>query len=76
MWYWVVNIKNIRYGKYFFFLIKYIYYKKREKKLCFVNDLFFIFEIEKNIVNEIFMIDFFNMVSVYVNFFKIIFVRV
>lgn len=42
-----------------------------------MNDLFFIFEIEKNIVNEIFMIDFFNMVSVYVNFFlKIIFVRV
>lgn len=42
-----------------------------------MNDLFFIFEIEKNIVNERFMIDFFNMVSVYVNFFlKIIFVRV
>lgn len=42
-----------------------------------MNDLFFIFEIEKNIINERFMIDFVNMVSVYVNFFlKIIFVRV
>lgn len=50
---------------------------KREKKSRFVNDLSFISEIEKNIVNETFMTDFLNIVSVYANLFlKTILARV
>lgn len=55
---------------------KHTHHKKREKKSRFVNDLSFISEIEKNIVNETFMIDFLNMVSVYANLFKTILARV
>lgn len=56
---------------------KHTHHKKREKKSRFVNDLSFISEIEKNIVNERFMIDFLNMVSVYANLFlKTILARV
>lgn len=51
--------------------------QKERKKSRFVNDLSFISEIEKNIVNERFMIDFLNMVSVYANLFlKTILARV
>lgn len=51
--------------------------QKEREKSRFVNDLSFISEIEKNIVNERFMIDFLNMVSVYANLFlKTILARV